>query len=146
LLGTISKKIAVMTNMNPEASVAEKGLALVPEKEKITENLIQGGIPAQAIIPTADTAKIENISWSITDPETPNEHKSPNTEPPFLDEPPSERPVERVATTGEEYSVLTTTQKKLVILTASIASVFSPHGNRDILSVLITVTSGLHTN
>jgi hypothetical protein len=135
-----------MTDMHLEASAAEKGLALVPEKEKITENLIQGGIPAQAIIPAADTAKIEKISWSITNPETPNEHKPPNTEPPLLDKHPSERPIERVATAGEEYSVLTTTQKKLVILTASIASVFSPMATAIYCQSFITVKPGLHTN
>jgi hypothetical protein len=42
-------------------------------------------------------------------------------------EPPSEQPLERAATTpGEDYSVLTATQKKLVVMTASIASLFSP--------------------
>ena len=41
------------------------------------------------------------------------------------EEPPSERPIERVVS-GEEYSVLTVTQKKLVILTVSLASLFSP--------------------
>jgi hypothetical protein len=38
----------------------------------------------------------------------------------------SERPIERVASSGEEYSVLTVTQKKLVVLTVSLASLFSP--------------------
>lgn len=41
------------------------------------------------------------------------------------EEPPSERPIERVVS-GEEYSVLTVAQKKLVILTVSLASLFSP--------------------
>lgn len=41
-------------------------------------------------------------------------------------EPPSEQPIQRVMTTGEDYSVLTVTQKKLIIVTASFASLFSP--------------------
>jgi hypothetical protein len=41
------------------------------------------------------------------------------------EEPPSERPIERVVS-GEEYSVLTVTQKRLVVLTVSLAALFSP--------------------
>lgn len=40
-------------------------------------------------------------------------------------DPPSEVPVTRVFS-GEEYSVLTPAQKKMVIVTASVASLFSP--------------------
>jgi hypothetical protein len=41
-------------------------------------------------------------------------------------EPPSEQQLQRSATTGEDYSVLTVTQKKLIIIVASLASLFSP--------------------
>jgi hypothetical protein len=41
-------------------------------------------------------------------------------------EPPSEQPLQRVGTAGEDYSVLTSTQKKLIITTASLTSLFSP--------------------
>lgn len=41
-------------------------------------------------------------------------------------EPVSEQPIERVATSVEEFSVLTVGQKKLMIMTASMASLFSP--------------------
>jgi len=42
-------------------------------------------------------------------------------------EPPSEQPLQRVTTApGEDYSVLTVTQKKLIVMTASFASLFSP--------------------
>lgn len=39
---------------------------------------------------------------------------------------PAEPPIERSVSSGDEYSVLTVTQKKLVVFTASLASVFSP--------------------
>lgn len=45
------------------------------------------------------------------------------------DDPPAEPPseeIQRVQTAGEDYSVLTVTQKKLIITTASLASLFSP--------------------
>jgi hypothetical protein len=45
------------------------------------------------------------------------------------DDPPADPPseeIQRVQTPGEDYSVLTVTQKKLVITTASLASLFSP--------------------
>jgi hypothetical protein len=42
------------------------------------------------------------------------------------DEPPSETPVESTGTSTVEYSVFTVTQKKMIVLTASLASLFSP--------------------
>jgi hypothetical protein len=45
------------------------------------------------------------------------------------DDPPADPPSEEiqiVQTPGEDYSVLTVTQKKLIITTASLASLFSP--------------------
>jgi hypothetical protein len=41
-------------------------------------------------------------------------------------EPPSEQEVQRVQSAGEDYSVLTVTQKRLIVATASLASLFSP--------------------
>jgi len=41
-------------------------------------------------------------------------------------EPPSEQEVQRAQSTGEDYSVLTVTQKKLIVTAASLASLFSP--------------------
>jgi hypothetical protein len=41
-------------------------------------------------------------------------------------EPPSEQPVQPVLQAEEDYSVFSTTQKKLIVTTASLASVFSP--------------------
>lgn len=41
-------------------------------------------------------------------------------------EPQSDQPLERVGTAGEDYSVLTVTQKKLIVTIASLASLFSP--------------------
>jgi hypothetical protein len=41
-------------------------------------------------------------------------------------ESPSDQQLRRVATPGEDYSVLTVTQKKLIITIASFASLFSP--------------------
>ena len=42
-----------------------------------------------------------------------------------IEEPPSERPIARVVS-GEEYSVLSVMQKKIVVLTVSFAALFSP--------------------
>jgi hypothetical protein len=42
------------------------------------------------------------------------------------DEPPSETPIESTGTSTVEYSVFTVTQKKMIVLTASLASLFSP--------------------
>lgn len=42
------------------------------------------------------------------------------------DEPPSETPIEPTGTSTVEYSVFTVTQKKMIVLTASLASLFSP--------------------
>jgi hypothetical protein len=41
-------------------------------------------------------------------------------------EPPSEAPIEVAGASGRPYSVFTVTQKKMIILTASLASLFSP--------------------
>jgi hypothetical protein len=41
-------------------------------------------------------------------------------------EPPSDQQVQRVQSSGEDYSVLTVAQKRLVVMTASLASLFSP--------------------
>lgn len=41
-------------------------------------------------------------------------------------EPPSEAPIESMDASGGEYSVFTVTQKKMIVLTASLASLFSP--------------------
>lgn len=41
-------------------------------------------------------------------------------------EPPSEQATQTVATAGEDYSVLSVTQKKLIIMGGSFASLFSP--------------------
>ena len=41
-------------------------------------------------------------------------------------EPASERPSEPTGTAGEDFSVLTLTQRRLVVLTASLAALFSP--------------------
>ena len=41
-------------------------------------------------------------------------------------EPPSEAPIEAAGASGRPYSVFTVTQKKMIVLTASLASLFSP--------------------
>ncbi len=41
-------------------------------------------------------------------------------------EPPSEQAPQAVATPGEDYSVLTVNQKRMIVMTGSIASIFSP--------------------
>jgi hypothetical protein len=42
------------------------------------------------------------------------------------DDPPTELQMHNFQSAGEEYSVLTVTQKRLVVMTASLASLFSP--------------------
>ncbi|KAG0649893.1 Itaconate transport [Hyphodiscus hymeniophilus] len=59
------------------------------------------------------------------------------------EEPPSERPIERVIST-EEYSVLSVTQKKVVILTVSLASLFSPMATSIYYPSLTTIAKDLH--
>ncbi|KAF8859713.1 MFS multidrug transporter-like protein, partial [Acephala macrosclerotiorum] len=59
-------------------------------------------------------------------------------------EPPSEQPIQRAATTGEDYSVLTVTQKKLIIVTASFASLFSPMATAIYYPSLDTISKDLN--
>lgn len=121
-----------MGDTPPGTSTVEKGLAVAPEREEAAESSIQEAHSVQ-ITPhsaenTTSTAGIETTSRSNTDTDATIENKPPNAEHlrALTDEPPSERPIERVVTIGEDYSILTTSQKKLVILTASIAAIFSP--------------------
>lgn len=62
----------------------------------------------------------------VTAAEKDSEVLGPTQDAPPTAEPLSEQPIHRVTTPGEDYSVLTVTQKKLIILTASFASLFSP--------------------
>lgn len=114
------------------------------EEEKSKDNLADGSNETQ-IIPTGDTKAIENGVASASDPDTADSHEttqSPNKEPP------SERPIESVPS-SEDYSVLTPTQKKLVIVTVSFASVFSPMATAiyckvdflDVVEMLLTLKS-----
>lgn len=41
-------------------------------------------------------------------------------------EPPADQPMQTVQSAGEDYSVLTATQKRLTVMAASLASLFSP--------------------
>jgi hypothetical protein len=41
-------------------------------------------------------------------------------------EPPADQPLQRVQSAGEDYSVLTVTQKRITVMAASLASLFSP--------------------
>lgn len=41
-------------------------------------------------------------------------------------EPPADQPLQRVQSAGEDYSVLTVKQKRLTVMAASLASLFSP--------------------
>jgi len=69
----------------------------------------------------AEKGPASNGNAELTISQSPN-----NGEPDPSAEPPSEQPVERVALAGQDYSVLTVTEKKLVVLTASLAAFFSP--------------------
>ena len=65
------------------------------------------------------------------------------------EEPPSEKPIEPAGPSGQDYSVLTVTQKKLVVLTASLASLFSPMATAiycEILSLWQNYEAHSHTN
>ena len=115
-----------MSDTRTEPSAVEKGLDLDSEREQTRENSIQGDNPSQVTPAETRASTFENTSPSLTDPDTTIEEMSPNARPTLTDEPPSERPIERVTTSGEDYSILTTRQKKFVILTASIAALFSP--------------------
>ncbi|KUJ14094.1 MFS general substrate transporter [Mollisia scopiformis] len=59
-------------------------------------------------------------------------------------EPPSEQPIQRVTTTGEDYSILTVTQKKLIIMVASVASLFSPMATAIYYPSLDTISKDLN--
>ena len=41
-------------------------------------------------------------------------------------EPPADQPLQTVQSAGEDYSVLTVTQKRITVMAASLASLFSP--------------------
>jgi hypothetical protein len=43
-----------------------------------------------------------------------------------LAEPPPDQPLQTVQSAGEDYSVLTVTQKRITVMAASLASLFSP--------------------
>ncbi|KAE8441465.1 hypothetical protein EG329_004921 [Mollisiaceae sp. DMI_Dod_QoI] len=59
-------------------------------------------------------------------------------------ESPSEQPLQRVMTPGEDYSVLTVGQKKLIIMAASVASLFSPMATAIYYPSLNTISKDLN--
>lgn len=73
---------------------------------------------------TATRVKVSNDNDVTTDEED-SGHAIPNQND-VSAEPPSEQDIQRVVTAGEDYSVLSVGQKKLIIVAASLASLFSP--------------------
>ncbi|PMD41029.1 MFS general substrate transporter [Hyaloscypha variabilis F] len=61
-------------------------------------------------------------------------------------EPPSEQEVQRVQSAGEDYSVLTVTQKRLIVATASLASLFSPMATAIYYPSLDTISKDLNVS
>ncbi|CAM6031690.1 unnamed protein product, partial [Sphagnum compactum] len=59
-------------------------------------------------------------------------------------EPPSEQPVQGTAIPGEDYSIFTVGQKKLMIMTASLASLFSPMATAIYYPSLDTISKDLN--
>ncbi|KAI9820353.1 MAG: hypothetical protein M1827_005975 [Pycnora praestabilis] len=60
--------------------------------------------------------------------------------------PTGEPPIERQVTTGEVYSVFTVTQKKLIVLTGSLAAFFSPMSSAIYFPALNTIANDLHVS
>jgi hypothetical protein len=105
----------------PHEKEPQNGVFPKNSEEKSKNGSAQGS-NEMPMTSTADSQEIENgvlkdsQSNAVTTHETAQDADG---------EPPSERPIELMVS-GEDYSVLTTTQKKLVILTVSLASLFSP--------------------
>jgi len=69
-------------------------------------------------------AKREGLIESHSGDHEPRDLECGQHDPPA--DPPSEEAVQRVQSAGEDYSVLTVTQKRWVVTVASLASIFSP--------------------
>ncbi|KAE9368108.1 MFS general substrate transporter [Stipitochalara longipes BDJ] len=61
-------------------------------------------------------------------------------------EPPSEQEVQRIQSAGENYSVLTVTQKRLTVMAASLASLFSPMATAIYYPSLDTISKDLNVS
>ena len=92
----------------------------VNEKESSTSAAAKAELQIQSI--GEDKEKDEVVSQS-TD-QLPRDAEKGQDDLPA--EPPSELQAHMVQSAGEDYSVLTVTQKRLIVMTASLASLFSP--------------------
>jgi hypothetical protein len=91
----------------------EKGSA-VPDATPTKPSLIK---------PAANEKKGGEVPSQST-AEEPRDVERGQDDPPA--EPPADQPMRTVQSAGEDYSVLTVTQKRLTVMAASLASLFSP--------------------
>jgi hypothetical protein len=111
-----------MTSSNPHEKEIQGILG--SEGQKTRDELIQQSNEMPLTSNTDEKTIVAGIASAVDlDAATPHDIEQEAMDPNA--EPPSERPIERVVS-GEDYSVLTVSQKKMVILTVSLASLFSP--------------------
>ncbi|RDL29943.1 MFS general substrate transporter [Venustampulla echinocandica] len=98
------------------------------------------------IVPPAEGPMTDEKPKQRVESAAPQQNATANLEHGLGGEQPPEQPVQIGVSAGDEYSVLTTTQKKCVVLTASLASVFSPMATSIYYPSLDTIAKDLNVS
>ncbi|KFY14255.1 hypothetical protein V492_02740 [Pseudogymnoascus sp. VKM F-4246] len=127
------ESIVVMANTNEGVAGPEKGVDVGPTE------------PQNKDVVAVDNKEIPSLNEGH-DSEIPSEEAAQTAVDVPTSEPPSETPVEPTDEYSRAYSVFTVTQKKMIVTTASLASLFSPMATAIYYPSLTTMAKDLHVS